>query len=671
MNRSNNQQSILVINKHPEIAGLIQQSIGSTIKVNFVTDEIEAANLIGESHPDIIVIGGLESFDKVISFYKYLREGWISRHSSILILQPDEENKAYRILDEYSVETTIDGFIYTKGRITQYLPPEEFITGLREIVQRKLSSRINKLKEAILDPGCFCLTWEQIPGAGAFEVRQELVLENARKAAKGGKVCAMSIVDNPGGNPAIATEILCSEIRKLGIEPMVHLAFRDRSRNQVESLLYQLAALDINNLLILTGDYPSNIGFAGTSKPVFDLDSIHGLQLIAQMNQGMEREILRRKIKLAPTKFFAGVAISPFKQQEAEVMGQYYKLKKKIAAGARFAITQIGYDARKLHELQMWLKINNYTLPVLTSIQVLSYTTAKAMYANRIPGAVVTEKLLAQIEEEVKQPDKGERARLDRAAKMYAISKGLGFKGTCISGQGLSYERLEYIIEKGEELASSWMDYVPELNYPQKEGFYYFADPVSVSNQKELSKKVFSSLNSEIPARRIQKPARPLIYLLSRLIHATIFEPKSPLFKPVRGLMMYVAAHRNMSKAFHSFEYWVKAALYGCKDCGDCALFDVAFICPISQCPKDQRNAPCGGSFEGWCEVYPYEKKCIWVRAYLRLKSHHKEDTIGETIVPPCNWKLWQTSSWLNYFTGKDHVSKRIGIQPAGSSKIK
>ena len=87
----------------------------------------------------------------------------------------------------------------------------------------------------------------------------------------------MSIADNPGGNPAIATDILCSEIRKIGIEPMVHLAFRDNSRNQCESLLYQLAALDINNVLILTGDYPSHIGFRGTSRPVFDLDAVNGL----------------------------------------------------------------------------------------------------------------------------------------------------------------------------------------------------------------------------------------------------------------------------------------------------------------------------------------------------------------------------------------------------------
>jgi len=36
--------------------------------------------------------------------------------------------------------------------------------------------------------------------------------------------------------------------------------------------------------------------------------------------------------------------MSPFKQTEEELMGQYYKLKKKIEAGAKFIINQVGYD---------------------------------------------------------------------------------------------------------------------------------------------------------------------------------------------------------------------------------------------------------------------------------------------------------------------------------------
>jgi methylenetetrahydrofolate reductase (NADPH) len=401
----------------------------------------------------------------------------------------------------------------------------------------------------------------------------------------------------------------------------------------------------------LTGDYPSNLGFTGKSKPVFDLDSVNGLRLVAEMNRGLEREILRKPTRLAPTDFYAGAAFSPFKQLESEVMGQCAKMNKKIAAGADFVITQVGYDARKLQEFQLWLKAQGRRIPALAAIYVLSYPVAKAMQDNNIPGCVVTDKLLKQVELESKSADKGRQARLDRAAKMYAIVKGLGYKGAYISGQGLPYESVEYITAKGQELSANWQDLVAEFDFPQTNGFYCFdRDPKT-------------GLNSDKPATRRAKSSHPPIYFLSRALHVSLFEPKSPLFKPTRRIIQFIHSYRILEKPFHSLEYWTKTVLYGCKDCGDCALFDVAYLCPVSQCPKDQRNAPCGGSFEGWCEVYPGQKQCVWVRAYGRLKGRHQEGSMSDHLVPPCNWELWQTSSWVNYFLGKDHVSKRVGIK--------
>ncbi|MDF1554255.1 MAG: methylenetetrahydrofolate reductase C-terminal domain-containing protein, partial [Deferrisomatales bacterium] len=79
---------------------------------------------------------------------------------------------------------------------------------------------------------------------------------------------------------------------------------------------------------------------------------------------------------------------------------------------------------------------------------------------------------------------------------------------------------------------------------------------------------------------------------------------------------------------------------------------------------KGQRNGPCGGSFEGWCEVYPKEKKCIYVRVYDRMKSDGTEDQLGAYHVPPVNYDLLWTSSWLNFYMGRDHSAKRLGIEP-------
>jgi methylenetetrahydrofolate reductase (NADPH) len=647
MNPANQTRNILVISQNPKLVELTRKAVDEKIAVDFAASETEGFNKLRELRPDIIILGDLDPPGAVAKLYRDLRDGWISHHASLIVLELNPHLNTHRILSDENLTMGIGEYGFLKGSACPVLRGEDLLPKLKEIIAEKLKARENRFKNAMQNPERFCLVWEQIPGPGAFEMRQEVVLENARKAAQSGKVCAISITDNPGGNPAIATDILCAEIRKAGIDPLVHIAFRDRSRNQAESLLFQLAALDIHNVLILTGDYPSNLGFTGKSKPVFDLDSVNGLRLISEMNRGMEREIMRKTVRLAATSFFAGVAFSPFKQMEAEVMGQYYKMQKKMEAGADFAITQVGYDARKLQEFLLWLKTRNSPISTLAGIYVLSYPVAKAMRENNIPGCVVTDKLLSRIAAEYESKDKGRQARLDRAAKMYAIAKGMGYKGAYLSGQNLLFADMEYIVAKGKELAGKWMDLLPEFDFPQENGFYYFGRDAE------------TGLNTVTPAPKNQPSVQPPVYILSRIMHSLVFEPGALLFKLARSFMKFVDASPFLYRLLHFFERGSKTAIYSCKDCGDCALFDVAYLCPVSQCPKDQRNAPCGGSFHGWCEVYPKEKLCVWVRAYLRLKAHHKEDEIGKSIIPPCNWELWQTSSWINYFLGRDHSSKK------------
>jgi methylenetetrahydrofolate reductase (NADPH) len=135
------------------------------------------------------------------------------------------------------------------------------------------------------------------------------------------------------------------------------------------------------------------------------------------------------------------------------------------------------------------------------------------------------------------------------------------------------------------------------------------------------------------------------------------------IFKAFKPVAKRLDSSSALESAFGFCEHLTKVALFGCMNCGDCSLFDVAFLCPMSQCPKNQRNGPCGGSYEGWCEVHT-DKKCVWVRAYERLKKHKEEGEIGDYTVPPCNWELMGTPSWLNFYLGRDHSAKRLGIEP-------
>jgi len=93
------------------------------------------------------------------------------------------------------------------------------------------------------------------------------------------------------------------------------------------------------------------------------------------------------------------------------------------------------------------------------------------------------------------------------------------------------------------------------------------------------------------------------------------------------------------------------------------------YVCPMT-CPKNMRNGPCGGTFNGQCEVIP-EQACIWVEVYQRAKSAERVDEL-KTYIPPRNRALQGTSSYINYFLDRDsrpgHAQPLItigNVQPA------
>lgn len=507
---------------------------------------------------------------------------------------------------------------------------------------------VNNFRQALNNKNQFAVTWELVPGRGAREEGQEKILKLAELAVKGQKINAVSLTDNPGGNTGISPEAIGKEIDDMGLEAIIHLTCKDKNRNQLESQLYGLERLGLTNILAMTGDY-SKEGISGRPKPVFDIDSTHLLQLITNMNNGLKYATPRGESSLKPTDFFPGAAVSPFKATEAEQLLQYSKLRKKIENGAKFVITQVGYDARKFHELLLFIKKMNWDIPLIGNIYIINFPVGRIMNQNKIPGCVVTDKFLAQLDLERQIDDKGVNAMLERAAKQYALLKGMGYKGAHIGGSH-KYEQIEYVISRGEELTANWRDFVREFDYPQD--YYLFEKDQETGLNLELYQNSSSEENAGLD----------LTYKVSRIFHKFFFEPDKFLFNPMQKICKGLEGSR-LEKCFHGMEHAAKSILYNCQDCGDCALTDVSYTCPMGDCPKNQRNGPCEGSYKGWCEVYPDKKKCVWVRAYNRMKKYGEEERLNSYHVSPYDWKLHHTSSWINFYCGKDHSAERLRIK--------
>jgi methylenetetrahydrofolate reductase (NADPH) len=499
------------------------------------------------------------------------------------------------------------------------------------------------VKQAMEKPGGFVYTLELVPGRGSRGKTQDEVLRTAEQAARGGIINAVSLTDNPGGHPTLFPDVIGLEICRLGIDPIVHFTCKDKNRNQIESILYELDRIGIHNLLVMTGDYP-RYGFEGQAKPVCDLDSVQAIRLITRMNQGLDLDgrAPGGGLILPPTHTFKGAAISPFKQLESEVMAQYFKLSKKVLMGADFLITQVGFDARKFDELLRCMRLQALGMPVLGNVYVLNMPVARAMNRKLVPGCVVTDELFRQVEKEAAAPDRGKEAGLTRAAKMIAVLKGIGYAGVHIGGAHLEYEDVERIIEQSKDFSNNWREFVREFSFPQKDGFYLF----KINNE--------TGLNADEPAARKARPRKLLGHGIMRTLHRLAFAPQAPLYPFCCSLFRKVDGTR-LEGPMTEIEYWVKFISSRCRRCGDCTLAEVAFLCPQSQCPKFLFNGQCGGSTEGWCEVFPGRRKCIYVRAYERLKIYAEEESLNGDYIRPRNWALDETSSWTNYFLGRDH----------------
>ena len=153
------------------------------------------------------------------------------------------------------------------------------------------------------------------------------------------------------------------------------------------------------------------------------------------MNDGLRVPGRRGQLESLPkTDFFIGCVVSPFKRYERELMPQYFKLVRKLAAGAQWVIPQLGYDMRKFHEVKLMLESRGIRVPIVGNVYLLSKGVATMFHSGKLAGCVVSDELLALAERYAAGPDKGKKFFHELAAKQLAVFKGLGFAAGYLGG---------------------------------------------------------------------------------------------------------------------------------------------------------------------------------------------------------------------------------------------
>jgi methylenetetrahydrofolate reductase (NADPH) len=469
------------------------------------------------------------------------------------------------------------------------------------------------------------------------------------------KIDWVSITDNAGGNPQLSPMALGKPILYAGKEVLIHLSCKDFNRNGLESAAWELASEGFHNILALSGDYPA-AGYHGQGKPVFDIDSIGLLTMLDEMNKGLSRPKVRKNGEnqtYQATSFFPGAVATNFKLHENEVVPQLLKLEKKVACGAKFIIAQIGYDSRKSHEMLCYMQQRGMAnVPLIGNVYLLTASVVRFFRKRTIPGVVISDSLFEVCEKRAADADRGASFFKELAAKQLAIFRGLGFAGGYLGGVH-KMDDVNKIFELEATFApDDWKQFAREIQYPMKDEFFYFAkdEQTGLADPARLNPVYEESLRRRKATHNVT-----LTYRLSKHIHSAVFTPGTTLNR--LGAWIYKNSRDTYQgpRSLRVLEHASKAAMFKCKDCGDCSLPDIEYLCPESQCAKNQRNGPCGGTRDGLCEVADFE--CIWSRAYDRAKYEGHEQEMLDHAPVIQDQSLRGTSSWGNAFLCRDHTT--------------
>jgi methylenetetrahydrofolate reductase (NADPH) len=207
---------------------------------------------------------------------------------------------------------------------------------------------------------------------------------------------------------------------------------------------------------------------------------------------------------------------------------------------------------------------------------------------------------------------------VELAAKQVAIARGLGFRGAYLAGN-LAAPDVARILDAAAKFGpQDWRAFAREVAYAPKGSFRMFAqDPETGLATDELEPAYGRSLTPR--ARRAARRHVSPWYKANRLAHRAVFAPGAPGF-PVAGRAYGTLERVHLGRPLHVLEQAVKVPLYGI------------------------------------CELAP--RRCIWVRAYERLKPYGEELTVLERPVVIADNHLRRTSAWANTFLGRDHIAK-------------
>lgn len=375
---------------------------------------------------------------------------------------------------------------------------------------------------------------------------------------------------------------------------VIYLSGRNTTVESAKELIRFAKAGNFPNLVAVTGDGNYGEGVRETRKRKF-LESVHELKM---MNDG---------------NFFAGCVMNPFQYTPYALYPQYSKLVKKLNSGAKFIVTQAGYDMLKLQALRWYLGERGLYFPTIARLLLLTHDKFDDILNKRYPGIKISNDFKKILEKESQfSSNQFESAQWRRLELQAAGCRLLGYSGIQIMGVDSPAKART----AAERISGALREFTTFEQWLEEYNAYLAkAEMAPLSSSFYMYDRILRRPYPETPPR------------MSDIGELKISRNEKFLYK----LRHFLFSHSDTQNAGNR-RFW-KVLTAGCRTCNQCRLPSTFYICP-EHCPKKAANGPCGGvKPNGDCEIGNFE--CIHSYKMRLALWQKKVDKLEDEYIPP------------------------------------